>query len=125
MWFKLITRGYSVDVIPEILYYYRHLPTSYGKIKRAIDVERFIIQNIQELIAKRPEMFIASYPYLHQLIRELVRIASEGTRTRELGVAETSALYALNLKLAGFSARHKNVRRLLEFSGRILRRAIS
>jgi glycosyltransferase involved in cell wall biosynthesis len=109
---KLAGAGYTLDVIPEVLYYFRvhegNLSTQLKKNPRSSNAKLDLIENI---VQSHPELITRHYRGLHKL-------------TVQSQTEPRSALSVLNSTLAEFSAKSPELRRLLEFSGKILRKSI-
>ena len=112
LFLKLAGAGYILDVIPEVLYYFRvhegNLSTQLKKDPRSSNAKLALIESI---IQSHPELITLHYRSLHKLA------AASQTEPK-------SALNLLNSRLAEFSAKSPKLRRLLESSGKILRKAI-
>jgi len=112
LFLKLVGARYSLDVIPEVLFYYRvHEGSSSKEIMknppRIFDAKLDLIESI---VLTHPELITHHYRSLHKL-----------------AVAQTdpkSALYLLNSRLTELAAKSPKLRRLLEFCGNILRKTI-
>ncbi len=69
LWFKFVEYNLKLQIIPEILYYYRvHTDSDIHTKAINFDLEQNIILSIQKIIQKNPEMFAYEiYPKLHKL----------------------------------------------------------
>jgi glycosyltransferase involved in cell wall biosynthesis len=109
LFLKLVGAGYTLDVIPEVLYYYR---VHEGNRSRDLkDVGHSNPTLVESIVQSRPELITRNYQSLHKLA-----VASQ--------TEPKSALYLLNVRLAELTAKSPRLRRLLEFSGNIIRKAI-
>ena len=112
LFLKLVGAGYTLDVIPEVLYYFRtheeNLSTQLKKNPRASNVK---LELIESIVQSHPELITRHYRSLHKLA------VSSQTEPK-------FALNLLNARLAEVAAKSPKLRRLLEFSGKILRKTI-
>ena len=112
LFLKLAGAGYTLDVIPEVLYYFRVHDGNWSKeLRKNSRTSNAKLDLIEGIVQSHPELIIRNYRTLHRLA-----IASQ--------TGSKSALYLLNLRLAELSAKSPELRRLLEFSGKILRSTI-
>lgn len=119
MWLRLIETGHWIDVIPEILYYYRVRPDSASRINRPlIEVDQGQVPIIQGIIRNRSGVMSACYPSMHRLLRQ----PASGLASEQFKMA---ALYLLNERLGQLSVKHAMFRRFLESTGRLIRLVLS
>jgi len=122
LWIKLLANGHNVDVIPNILFYYRDRATGGSKTTTQLDIDKGNIQFIRAIIEKRPDLFSSCYESLHRLMR---RPDAAGARaSQELSRVRKTALYALDVKLGKLAEKSSDVRKFLEFCGRVLRKIV-
>ena len=107
---KLAGAGYTLDVIPEVLYYYRVHEGNWTK-KLEINRSKGLLDLIESIVQNHPELVTHNYRSLHKLT-----VASQ--------TEPKFALYLLNSRLAELTAKSPKLRRLLEFSGKVLRKTI-
>ncbi len=108
---KLAGAGYTLDVIPEVLYYYRVHEGNWSKQLRSPRGKNATLDLIESIVQGHPELITRHYRSLHKLA-----VASQ--------TEPKSALYLLNSRLAELTAKSPKLRTLLEFSGKILRKTI-
>jgi ribosomal protein L7Ae-like RNA K-turn-binding protein len=133
LWLKLLGGGYLVDVIPQILYYYRARPDSGTSQVTSFGVNESLIQIIQEMITARPELLSDQWRSLHQLVRRLAVVDAELERYKktalnrlavvdaELERYKKTAPYALDRKFAELAHKSEKLTKLLVLSGRVIR----
>jgi O-antigen biosynthesis protein len=70
LWLKLALNGYTVDIVPEVLYYYRNHQVSEIKSKTFFGVDKANYEIIKQYIENNSHLFFSSYfEELHKLIR--------------------------------------------------------
>ncbi len=112
LFLKLAGAGYTLDVIPEVLYYFRVHEGNWSKeLRKSPRTSNAKLDLIESIVQSHPELIIRNYRTLHRLA-----VASQ--------TESKSALYLLNLRIAELSAKSPELRRILEFSGKILRSTI-
>ena len=111
LFLKLTGEGYNMDVIPEVLYYYRlHKGNLYKELKNDARSYSALLDVTDSIVQLHPELITRHYRSLHKLV---------------LGSAEPkSALSILNARLAELTAESPKIRDFLEFSGKILRKTL-
>jgi O-antigen biosynthesis protein len=70
LWIKLLANGYVLDVVPEVLFYYRQHNVSELKTKTQFGLDKANMGLIRSLILKNANLFTTScYEGLHKLVR--------------------------------------------------------
>jgi len=77
LWLKFVETGRRMDVIPDVLYYYRLRENSASKQRDLIQVNLGLISAIQRIIREQPERFCGSYSNIHRLLRGMDSMALE------------------------------------------------
>lgn len=110
LFLKLAAAGYTLDVIPEVLYYYRlHEGNWSNELKSRRSSAKLDL--IESIVQNYPDLLTHNYRSLHRLV------VSSQTEPK-------SALYLLNFRLSELAVKSPKLRRLLELSGKILRKTI-
>jgi len=120
LWLKLAAKGYDVDVVRKVLYYYRSNPNSYHESRKLYNVDRINAEYIKDLIVNRPEFFYANcYPAIQRMLRtaHTLNAAAPGNLQKELELIKNGTLYGIGVKLGRLADRYRIVKGVLEASG--------
>jgi glycosyltransferase involved in cell wall biosynthesis len=127
LWLKLLANGFEMDVIPKYLYYYRDRLNSECKKLDVYHVDEADINIISSIIKNRPEYF-SRYCYgdMHRLMRSFIidssRLQNENLAAfDELNSIKEGALYVLGKRLGSMAARSRNLEKIFQFMGYILK----
>ena len=94
LWLRLLETGHQMDVIPEVLYYYRLRPDSLSRVDRRRERDQAAISIIQGIIRNRSEVFSRSYSSIHRLLRRIDSLEQElRLRESELNAIRHSLSY--------------------------------
>jgi glycosyltransferase involved in cell wall biosynthesis len=110
MWLKLLTRGYDLDVIPKVLYFYRDHPGSDKKNKKLLWIDDNNIKYIKTLLKTNPEEYSYLYTPLHRMVRN--------------SQTSSSPLQYLGITLGRVSARSPLCKKFFVISGTYLKRVL-
>jgi glycosyltransferase involved in cell wall biosynthesis len=124
LWLKLLANGFEMDVIPKYLYYYRNRLNSDSANLNFYYVDEANIEIIKSFIKNRPDYFSRyCYGELHQLMRSIIADTNRWQNEKEAALSE-GALYVLGVRLGDLAAKSRNLERIFQFMGGILKKLL-